>query len=109
MIQAKAYGIVRDYRHCQKETGHNGDFVLPEEVESGIQEKVFDEIALDDMTKEDGFDTLLTFLDKKLKKDDLTDCRQKNVRILKILRGIQVNLYWNIFLNFTRNTTRYLN
>ena len=50
---------------------------LPEVDESGIRDKVFDESVLDDLKADDGFETLLTFLDKKLKKDDLTDSLEK--------------------------------
>jgi hypothetical protein len=39
---------------------------LPEDDESKIQEKVFDQIKLDDLKKDTGFNTLLEFLDKHL-------------------------------------------
>ena len=48
-------------------------FSLPEEHESRICEKVFNEIKLADMSKETGLKTLKEFMDKHLKKDDLTD------------------------------------
>ena len=44
---------------------------LLKEDESGIREKVFDELALDDLKADKGFNMLLTFLDERLK-DDLT-------------------------------------
>jgi len=50
---------------------------LPEDDESKIREKVFDQIKLDDLKKDTGFDTLLEFLDKHLAKDDLADSLEK--------------------------------
>ena len=48
-------------------------FSLPEDHKSRIREKVFNEISVDDLNKEEGLKTLKTFMDKHLKKDDLTD------------------------------------
>lgn len=50
---------------------------LPEESETKIREKVFDQIELAELKKDDGFDTLVAFLDKHLAKDDLTDSLEK--------------------------------
>ena len=50
---------------------------LPEDDESGIREKVFDELAISDLKADTGLDTLLTFLDNKLQKDDLADSWDK--------------------------------
>ena len=50
---------------------------LPEDDESKIWEKVFDQIKLDDLKKDTGFNTLLEFLDKHLAKDDLADSLEK--------------------------------
>ena len=50
---------------------------LPEDDESKIREKVFDQISLDDLKKESGLDTLVTFLDSHLAKDDLADSLAK--------------------------------
>ena len=49
---------------------------LPEDEER-IREKVFDELSIADLKGEDGLDKLLTFMDKKLKKDDLADSWEK--------------------------------
>ena len=46
---------------------------LPKNDKSQIRQKVFDQISIDDLKKEDGLDTLIAFLDKHLKKDDLAD------------------------------------
>ena len=48
---------------------------LPEDHE--IREKVFDQLSLEDLKKEDGLQTLITFLDCHLAKDDLTDSLEK--------------------------------
>ena len=50
---------------------------LPEDDESQIREKVFSQVKLEDLKKEDGLATLITFLDKHLAKDDLTDSLEK--------------------------------
>jgi hypothetical protein len=50
---------------------------LPKDDESKIREKVFDQIKLDDLKKDTGFNTLLEFLDKHLAKDDLADSLEK--------------------------------
>ena len=44
---------------------------LPEDDQTQIREKVFEQFSLNDLQKEDGLDTLITFLDSHLKKDDL--------------------------------------
>ena len=41
---------------------------LPENDKTQIREKVFEQISLDDLKKEDGLDTLILFLDSHLKK-----------------------------------------
>ena len=48
---------------------------LPEN--DNIREKVFDEIDLSDLKKNDGFESLIEFLDKHLGKDDLADSLEK--------------------------------
>ena len=40
---------------------------LPEDDKTQIREKVFEQISLDDLKKEDGLDTLIPFLDSHLK------------------------------------------
>ena len=50
---------------------------LPEDSESRIREKVFDELELDDLKQDDGLDKLINYLDKHLKKDDLADSLEK--------------------------------
>jgi hypothetical protein len=47
------------------------------EHESDIRTKVFEKLELKDLSKEDGLDTLMKFLDKELGKDDLTDYLNK--------------------------------
>ena len=48
---------------------------LPEN--DNIREKVFDELDIDDLKKNDGLDTLMLFLDAQLGKDDLVDSLEK--------------------------------
>ena len=50
---------------------------LPKGDKDQIREKVFDQISLDDLKKEDGLDILIAFLDKHLKKDELADSLDK--------------------------------
>ncbi|CAG2239162.1 unnamed protein product [Mytilus edulis] len=50
---------------------------LPEDDETKIREKVFDQIVLDDLKKDTGLNTLVDFLDKHLAKDDLADSLEK--------------------------------
>ena len=50
---------------------------LPEDDDSQIREKVFSQVKLDDLKKENGLATLIIFLDKHLAKDDLTDSLEK--------------------------------
>ena len=50
---------------------------LPKGDKDQIRDKVFDQISLDDLKKEDGLDILITFLDKHLKKDELADSLDK--------------------------------
>jgi hypothetical protein len=46
---------------------------LPEDDESQIREKVFDQIQIEDLKSDDGLTILIGFLDQHLAKDDLTD------------------------------------
>lgn len=48
---------------------------LPEDDESQIREKVFDQISINDLKSEDGLSVLIGFLDQHLAKDDLTDSK----------------------------------
>lgn len=41
---------------------------LPKGDISQIREKIFDQISLDDLKKEDGLDALINFLDRHLKR-----------------------------------------
>ena len=50
---------------------------LPEDDESQFREKVFDQIAIDDLKNEDGLTVLINVLDAHLAKDDLTDSVEK--------------------------------
>ena len=52
-------------------------FSLPEEHASRIREKVFTELKLENLNKDDGLKTLTTFMDSKLKKDDISDSWHK--------------------------------
>ena len=51
--------------------------LLPENHECGIAEKVFGELELKELKKENGISTLLEFLDIHLKKDEMTDILEK--------------------------------
>ena len=68
---------------------------LPEEDESKIREKVFDQIPLDDLKSDDGFTVLLNFLDKHLAKDDLSDSLEKfeDFEDFKRVEGQSINEY----------------
>ena len=61
------------------ERKHSAGFALSLQKgdKNQIREKVFDQIFLDDLQKEDGLDILITFLDKHLKKDELADSLDK--------------------------------
>ena len=50
---------------------------LPEDHESAIRDKVFDELGLDKLKVDGGFDALVEFLGKHLGKDDLADSFDK--------------------------------
>ena len=60
---------------------------LPKNDKRQIREKVFDQIRIDDLKKEDGLDTLIAFLDKHLKKDDLVLRNLENLRISRDKMG----------------------
>lgn len=61
----------------KKKKGVAVALTLPEDDESKIREKVFDQIKLDDLKKDTGFETLVQFLDNHLAKDDLADSLEK--------------------------------
>ena len=46
---------------------------LPENDSTQIRDKVFSELKIEDLKKEDGVDTLVCFLDDIFKKDELTE------------------------------------
>ena len=50
---------------------------LPDDDENKIKDKVFDQIALDELKDENGLNILIAFLDKHLGKDDLADSIEK--------------------------------
>ena len=49
----------------------------PDDDENKIKDKVFDQIALDELKNENGLDKLIAFYDKHLGKDDLADSIEK--------------------------------
>ena len=79
---------------------------LPEDDVNRIKDKVFDQISLDDLKSADGLDILLTFLDKHLGKDDLSDsvekfdefddCQRKEGQTIQEFIGIFDSLYRKI-------------
>ena len=74
-LQLLAWREVTDI--CKTKQGIVIALSLPENEEFQIKEKVFSQVSLDDLKKEDGLDILIQFLDKHLKKDDLTDSIEK--------------------------------
>lgn len=66
---------------------------LPENDPKNIREKVFDEISLADLKKDTGMDTLITFLDTILLKEDLADCfeRYEHFEEVKREEGQSIN------------------
>ena len=74
-LQLLAWREVTDI--CKTKQGIVIALSLPENEEFYIKEKVFSQISLDDLKKEDVLDILIQFLDKHLKKDDLTDSIEK--------------------------------
>ena len=61
----------------KKKQGITVALSLPEEHKSKIREQVFEQLTLDVLDQNDGFDKLVDFLDKELGKDDLADCLDK--------------------------------
>lgn len=50
---------------------------LPENDETGIRERVFDDMKLDDLQKEEGLKNLIAYMDGKLGKDEMADSLEK--------------------------------
>lgn len=72
---------------------------LPDNDESQIREKVFDQLQIDELKCVDGFNVLLQFLDQHLAKDDLTDSLEKfeDFEDFKRLDGQSINEFVAIF------------
>lgn len=72
---------------------------LPENDESQIREKVFDQLNLEDLKKETGLKTMIEYLDKRLAKDDLADSLEKfkDFEDFKRADGQSINEYISIF------------
>lgn len=72
---------------------------LPENDESQIREKVFDQLNLEDLKKKTGLKILIEFLDKHLAKDDLADSLEKfeDFEDFKRSDGQSINEYISIF------------
>ena len=74
-LRTKAYELYRKELLAWREVTDPGKdkqgvataLPLPEDDKTQIREKVFEQISLDDLKKEDGLDTLITFLDSHLK------------------------------------------
>ena len=71
---------------------------LPDD-ESQIREKVFDQIPVADLKRDDGLIVLLNFLDQHLAKDDLTDSLEKfeDFQDFKRADGQSINEYVAVF------------
>jgi len=72
---------------------------LPEDDESAIREKVFNQLSLDELKADDGLNKLITFLDKHLAKDDLSDSLEKfeDFEDFQRVEGQSVQEYISIF------------
>jgi hypothetical protein len=83
----------------KKKQGIAVALTLPQDDESGIREKVFDEMSRDDLKKENGLDLLIEFLDEKLGKDDLTNSLEKfeNFEDFKREKGQSITEYISKF------------
>ena len=74
--ELKAWRIVTDLP--KKKQGIAIALSLPEDGdETGIREKVFEELELEDLERDTGLDTLIAFFDKNLGKDDVADLFEK--------------------------------
>lgn len=73
--ELRAWQLVTDIK--EEKRGIVVALSLPESDDSGIRERVFDEITLADLNKKEGLDKLIEYMDKKLGKDDLADCLEK--------------------------------
>ena len=62
---------------CKTKQGIVIALSLPEDDPFQIKEKVFNEITLDDLKKENGLEMFLQFMGAHLGKDEFTDCTQK--------------------------------
>ncbi len=76
-LELKAWQKITDIP--KKKQGIAIALSLPEDGNntSGIREKVFEEVDLDALETDTGLDTLITFFDKHLAKDDLADTYEK--------------------------------
>ncbi|XP_053390667.1 uncharacterized protein LOC128553511 [Mercenaria mercenaria] len=72
---------------------------LPEDDESQIREKVFDQLQLDELKGYDGLSVLIHFLDQHLAKDDLTDSLEQfeDFEDFKRLEGQSINEFVAMF------------
>ena len=50
---------------------------LPENDPSGIRDKVFNELKLENLSQDDGIDTLIKYLDKLFKRDELSEVYER--------------------------------
>lgn len=73
--EVKAWELVTDLHKDKK--GLALALSLPEHDPSGIRDKVFNEVKLENIKGENGVKTLITFMDKLFKKDDLSDTYEK--------------------------------
>jgi len=75
--ELKAWGLITEVD--AKKRGIAVAMTLPQGHghESAIREKVFDEMKLEDLNKDNGLDKLIEFLDEKLGIDDLTNSLEK--------------------------------
>ena len=65
---------------------------LPEEDKNKIQEKVFNQIGLDQLKRDDGLDILIQFLDSILLKDELSDSFEKFQEFEEFQRAIEQSI-----------------
>ena len=63
----------------KKKQGLSIALSLPEDDPSNIRDKVFNELNLDDLEKDDGADQLLKYFDKLFGRDDLTVMYEKYI------------------------------
>ena len=83
--ELKAWCIVTELP--KKKQGVAVALAMPENDSSGVRDKIFNDIKLDELNKDDGIDSLIHYMDNLFKRDELSEVYERYIKFDRFSRA----------------------